>query len=388
MLNAPRLDGIDPFAATVRGLTEPDPVRAALRAAGPLVEVVAPAGGPAWIVTDDALAREVLTDPRIVKDPAFAPPGWDRHTAGLEQTAAEQPSLTTLDGPEHTALRRAHAPLLNAQRIRAQSERVHAIARELLTELGARRTVVDLMAGFTTRYPLTVLLDLLGIPLDHVDRAADGCRQMFGDEPGAQGRAIAALSELAACGLDEGGRGLAAELRDRVPAHTTRDQLQYHLFGLIFAGQLTTDASLGVLIARALATGLHRGPADRTDLDALVRDTLRQHPPAPFTLWRFTTTETELAGTRLPARAPVLVDIQGINTDPARSAGPDLTFGAGPHFCIGAQLAHLELRAVVAVLRTDFPDARLTVPFTELRLTGIGGLQGSRLTALPVALHG
>ncbi|WP_206740161.1 hypothetical protein [Streptomyces lydicus] len=104
MLNARRLDGINPFAATVRGLTEPDPVRAALRAAGPLVEVDAPAGGPAWIVTDDALAREVLTDPRITKDPAFAPPGWDRHTAGLEQTAAEQPSLTTLDGPEHTAL--------------------------------------------------------------------------------------------------------------------------------------------------------------------------------------------------------------------------------------------------------------------------------------------
>ncbi|WP_406477311.1 cytochrome P450 [Streptomyces platensis] len=388
MRNAPYLDGIDPFAATVRGLTEPDPVRAALRAAGPLVQVDAPAGGRAWIVTDDALAREVLTDPRIAKDPAFAPPGWDRDTAGLEQTAAAQPSLTTLDGPGHTALRRAHAPLLNAQRIRAQSGRVHTLARQLLTELAAGRTTVDLMAGFTTRYPLTVLLDLLGIPLDRVDRAADSCRQMFGTEPGAQGRAIAALTGLAAAGLGEDGRGLAAELRDRVPAHTSPDQLRYHLFGLIFAGQLTTDAALGVLIARALATGRHRDTADRADTDALIRETLRQHPPAPFTLWRFTTAETELAGTRLPARAPVLVDIQGISNDPARSPGPDLVFGAGPHFCIGAQLAHLELHAVAAVLRTDFPDARLTVPFTELRLTGIGGLQGSRLAALPVALHG
>ncbi|WP_432142995.1 cytochrome P450 [Streptomyces sp. bgisy084] len=388
MRHAPHLDGIDPFAATVRRLTDPDPVRAALRAAGPLVQVDAPAGGRAWIVTEDALAREVLIHPRIAKDPAFAPPGWDRHTAGLEQTAAEQPSLTTLDGPGHTALRRAHAPLLNARRIRAQSGRIHTIARRLLTALGAGRTTADLMAGFTTRYPLTVLLDLLGIPLDRVDRAAEGCRQMFGTEPGTQGRAIAALAELAAAGLDRDGRGLAAELRDRVPAHTTRSQLQYHLFGLIFAGQLTTDAALGVLIARVLATGLHRAPADRADLDALIRDTLRQHPPAPFTLWRFTTTETELAGMRLPARAPVLVDIQGISTDPARSPGPDLVFGAGPHFCVGAQLAHLELRAVASVLRTDFPDARLTVPFTELRLAGIGGLQGSRLTALPVALHG
>lgn len=84
----------------------------------------------------------------------------------------------------------------------------------------------------------------------------------------------------------------------------------------------------------------------------------------------------------------MLVDILGINTDPARSPGPDLTFGAGPHFCIGAQLARLELRAVVTVLRTDFPEARLAVPFGELRQATIGGLQGSRLTTLPVALHG
>ncbi|MGW7019200.1 cytochrome P450 [Streptomyces decoyicus] len=388
MLNAPHLDGIDPFAATVRGITAPDPVHAALRAAGPLVQVDAPAGGPAWIVTDDVLAREVLADPRIVKDPACAPPGWDRHSAGLEQTAAEQPSLTTLDGPEHAALRRAHAPLLNAKRIRAQSDRVHAIARELLTELAAERTVIDLMAGFTTRYPLTVLLDLLGIPLGEVGRAADACRRMLGNEPGDQKRAIDALTALAASGLGDGGRGLAAELRDRAPAHTTRDQLQYHLFALIFAGQLTTDAALGTLIARALANGPRPAPSDEEGRDDLVDETLRQHPPAPFTLWRFTTTELALAGIRLPARAPVLVDILGINTDPARSPGPDLAFGAGPHFCIGAQLARLELRAVVTVLRTDFPEARLAVPSGELRQATIGGLQGSRLTALPVALHG
>ncbi|GAA3473060.1 cytochrome P450 [Nonomuraea roseola] len=381
MHDAPRLDDIDPFAATTRGITEPDPARTALRAAGPIVRMEAPAGGPVWIVTEEALAREVFADPRIVKDPAFAPPAWD-HTAGLERTAAEQPSLTTLDGPDHTALRRAHAPLLNARRIRAQSDRVHAIARELLTELAADGPVVDVMAGFTVRYPLTVLFDLLGLPLDLVGEAMDACRRMSADDPADQGRAIADLADLAAAGLADGVQGLAAELRDRVPPETTREQLQYHLFALIFAGQLTTDASLGFLIARVLA--------DDSELpsDDLVRETLRLNPPAPFTLWRFTTTEIELAGVRLPARAPVLVDIQGINTDPARSPGPDLTFGAGPHFCVGAQLAQLELQAVATVLRTDFPDARLTVPFADLRQTCPGNILGTRLATLPVALRG
>ena len=370
---------LDPFAATTRGITEPDPVRDALRANGPLVRVRAPAGGPAWIVTEDALARRVLTDPRIAKDPAWAPLDWDPRIAGLEQTAAEQPSLTTFDGPDHAQLRRAHAPLLSAARIRDQSDRVHEIARRLLTEAAGDK--VDLMADFTTRFPITVLLDLLGIPLDRVDAATDACRRMLSPDPGDQGMAIGALAELAADGLGEGSHGLAAELRDRLPAQATEDELRYHLFALIFAGQLTTDASLGFLVARALSE-------DFDAVDDLVRDTLRRHPPAPLTLWRFTTTELDLDGVRLPARAPVLVDIQGINTDPARVPGPDLTFGAGPHFCIGAQLAQLELRAVANVLRADFPDARLAVPFAELRQTTLGGIQGNRLVSLPVELRG
>ncbi|WP_218639357.1 cytochrome P450 [Streptomyces sp. IMTB 2501] len=144
----------------------------------------------------------------------------------------------------------------------------------------------------------------------------------------------------------------------------------YHLFALIFAGQLTTDAAPGTVMAPALADRPHQPSADEGSIDELVRDTLRRHPPAPFTLWRFTTTEIELAGTRLSPRAPALVDIQGINTDPARSPGPDLAFGVGPHFCIGAQLAQLERRAVTTVLRTDFPEACLAIPLAHDDDTG------------------
>lgn len=151
---------------------------------------------------------------------------------------------------------------------------------------------------------------------------------MLGDEPGEQKRAIDALTALAASGLGDGVRGLAAELRDRAPAHTTRGQLQYHLFALIFAGQLTTDAALGSLIARALTDGPRTAPPDEGEGTNWSTRRCGSTRSAPFTLWRFTTTELVLAGTRLPARAPVLVDILGINTDPARSPGPDLTFGS------------------------------------------------------------
>jgi cytochrome P450 len=351
---------LDPFATTVRRIDEPG-TAAALRAAGPIVRAEAPAGGPVWIITEEVLARRALTDERLVKDPAHAPPSWDRWAAGLEPTAAEQLSLTTLDGPAHAALRKAHAPLFAARRIQGWAARIAVIAREQLAALDGP---VDLMADFTTRFPLTVICELLGVPADRVDQAVAACTRMGNYGPSEFAAVLAAFADLAT----------AAELRDRVPDGTTDQELHYLLFGLIFASQITTDAALGFLVARALGD-----PSDD-----LVGEVLRQHPPAPFTLWRFTRTEVELGGMRLPERAPVLVDIAGINT---AGNGADLTFGAGPHYCIGAQLAQLELRAVAEVLAADFPGARLAVPYAQLRRVD-RGMQGSRLVELPVLLRG
>lgn len=370
-----------PFAAGTRGLDQRCPAHVALLDAGPVVVAEAPAGGPVYVVTDNELARAVFVDPRIGKDPAMAPPGWTRLTAGLEPTAGEQPSLTTLDGDAHTVLRRAHSPLLTARRMAEFTDRIARIARDLLTEAAAT-DVVDLTADFTTRYPLAVLCEVLGIPVDRVDAAAAACRGMYSPDPADVGRAMGTFAALAAAGLAEGRTGLAADLRDRVPAGTSTEDLHYLIFTLLFAGQLTTDPAAGFLVARLL-----NGEGEGSTSEDFVRDVLRRHPPAPFSLWRFTTEDIDLAGTPVPAGSPVLVDIEGIDIAPGRPAGPDLSFGAGPHYCTGAHLAQLELRVLVDVLREHFPAARLDVPFADLRQTRARGINGSRLDALPVRLR-
>jgi cytochrome P450 len=370
---------IDPFAVADRGITDDRPTHAALRAHGPLVRIDAPAGGSAWVVTEDALARQVLTDPRFAKDPALAPEQWDPAQAALEPPAAAQTSMTTADGPVHTGLRKAHAPLFSARGMGEHYDRLTAIARELLTELADGPA--DLATDFTTRFPVTAICDLLGVR-DYGERAGAACHAMFTAE--AEG-AFGTFMELAGCALTERGENLATALRDRLPADTSENDLRYFVFLIVFAGQITMDSSLGFLIAHLL----HERPdlPDRRALDAYVQQNLRLHPPAPFTLWRFTTTEVELAGVTLAPRSPVLVDLAGITLDPRRPAGPDLVFGAGPHFCVGAQLAQLLLRAAADVLTHDFPDARLAVPFDELRQRDFGGTQGSHLTKLLVELH-
>lgn len=367
--------GTCPFTAGTRRPDEPYPGREALRSAGPVVLAEAPAGGPVAIVTTAALARDVLHDPRIVKDTAWAPPGWDPRAAELEPTAARALSLTTTEGAPHAALRRAHAPMLSLRRTRVRRGAMRDTARELLAGLG--EGPVDLMDDFTTRYPLAVVGDLLGVPRAMLDDAVEACRRMFGDDADVAA-AMGGFARLAATAMQHD--GLARELRERLPADVTDEQVHYLLFTLLFVGQLTTGPALGFVLARVLAEG---GARDGNTA-ALVDDVLRRDPPAPFTLWRFTAQEVELAGVVLPPRTPVLVDVAGTADDPDAGPGPGLAFGAGPHLCAAVHLARAELVAAVDVLVTDFPDARPTVPATDLRRLDPGGIAGSRLAALPV----
>ncbi|MBN9756236.1 putative cytochrome P450 hydroxylase [Pseudonocardia sp. Ae406_Ps2] len=362
-----------PFTARTRSLSEPDPAPAG----GPVVRTTLPGGPAVWVVTEEALARRVLTDPRFAKDPALAPPG----VTDLEPPAVERLSLTTADGAGHARLRRAHAPLLSARALAPYAGRIRSIAAGLLDGLGPGE--VDLTEDVTIRYPLAVVLEVVGAPPGLLDDAVDACRAMWSPDPAVAGAAFGRLQAIGTAAVTDGtGDGVAAGLRAALP-DLDDAQVGYLVFGLVFGGQLTTDAALGYVVAHALDSGLAGRTAD--ELDALVTEVLRVHPPAPYSLWRFARTAVDLAGRALPAGAPVLVDIRGIDARPTQ--GHPLTFGHGPHFCAGAHLARLELRTMLEVLRDDFPDARPTVPATGLVEVHPGGSGGPRLAGLRVHLR-
>ncbi|MGH3824729.1 MAG: cytochrome P450 [Pseudonocardiaceae bacterium] len=411
MSAAPRV-GVDPFTCPVQSIQRKPEVHDALRKGGPIVEANAPAGGPAWVITEDSLARQVLVDPRFIKDPELAPASWHGVEDGLDFPAPElRPfTLITVDGEDHRKLRRIHGPAFNPRRLSASSERIAGITRDLLTELAQSSEQAgeptELIGGFAYHFPLLVICDLLGVPVTDpvMVRTVISTQKAIalgtaGDEepdPAALEKVLGQTVQAAR----EGGRdSMTRVLYERVCAEfgdVPDEYLIYMIIGLIFAGHDTTGSFLGFLLAHVLAG--HLDPdADADAVTDFIDETLRLHPPVPYTLWRFAATDLEIAGVWLPRGAPVLIDIEGINTDSRchrdphtlrldRGLSPRLTFGNGPHYCLGEQLALLESTTMIQVLRSEFPAARLAVPFEELRW-GRKGAQTARLTELPAWLR-
>ncbi|MFD0533043.1 cytochrome P450 [Actinomadura luteofluorescens] len=144
---------------------------------------------------------------------------------------------------------------------------------------------------------------------------------------------------------------------------------------LLIAGHGPTMNQLArcvyALLARPeLYAALHRDP----DLVApAVEELLRTVPSVPVGTPRLALRDVEIGGVPIPAGSTVAVSALAANHDPALFPDPEmtdlgrtdnkhLTFGHGPHFCIGAQLARTEMRTALAALVRRFADLRLAVP--------------------------
>ncbi|SOD75012.1 cytochrome P450 [Jatrophihabitans sp. GAS493] len=164
---------------------------------------------------------------------------------------------------------------------------------------------------------------------------------------------------------------------------------------LLAAGIATTAVAIGTGIARLMWSGavLRSMLASEQTASLLVEELLRHHPPAPFSPWRFTRAAVEVDGTVIPANSVVFVLLAAANRDPAVFADPDelrpgrstsghLSFGQGPHYCIGAHLARHEVTIALQMLFDRLPHVRPAVPYTDIAWRGL--LFDRTMNAFPV----
>jgi cytochrome P450 len=373
-----------PFPFTAPNPFEPPPEYAALRASQPVVQVALPGGACAWLVTRHEDNRALLADARLSRA-ATAAAGAPR----LQPIPPDPRSLITMDPPEHTRLRRLVARAFTSRRAEGLRPRVQEITDDLLDAMIAGGSPGDLVAQLAQPLPMAVICELLGVPYEDRDRFlawADIVLSMTAYSP-PQVRAAR--------------DGLNAYLAQLVAAKHRRpgDDLLSALVGVEEEGDLLTEEELVTLGSTLLTAGFHttsnqivlscacllRHPAQFKQLlgqpellNTAVEELFRYNSlSGSGGLIRIATQDIELGGVRIQAGQAVLPAISSANRDAevfeapdvldlSRSENPHITFGHGAHYCLGGQLARVELQVALGTLLRRLPDVRLAVAESDL----------------------
>ncbi|MEU7314234.1 cytochrome P450 [Streptomyces sp. NPDC007083] len=360
-----------------------------LRARGPAVRVRLPENIGAWAVSDFDWLRELLTDPRVSKDPEQHWSAWRRgeHRQSWARWWVGQSSMLTAYGADHRRLRRLVAPAFSARRIEALAPAIRCRTGELLEEMVATApgASVDLRTAFAHPLPMAVICELFGIPAGDqraVGEVFDLMMNSFDDlerAQTAQADALEIFRRLVAHKREQPGEDLTSALvsaRDEDDgSRLTEQELLDTLFTMVGAGHETTVNLIGNAV-HALLTHpeqlalVQAGSATWSDV---VEETLRWAPSIANLPLRFAVEDIALpdgSGTIregeaiLPAYAAAgrSPDKHGPDAhvfDLTRAEPEHLAFGHGVHFCLGAPLARMEGRIALSALFERFPRLRL-----------------------------
>jgi cytochrome P450 len=379
------------------------------RARCPVQRVRLADGHPAWVVLGYDAVRKALNDPRISKDmlAALAEVG-DVVAEGLPGPEFSRHMLN-VDPPDHTRLRRLVSRAFVPGRIAALEPAIRAIASSLLDELDAAGpgAIVDLVEGYAYPLPFGVIGELLGIPAADRPRLHAWFQVLLsgwaGDPPAEAVQAsdgiVAYLRELVDAKRRSPADDLVSVLVAAEDGALTTQELLSSLFQLVVAGHDTTASLIGNGVVALLdhPSRLQALLADPGRVPAAVDELIRFTAPVPHATFRVTTEPVTLGGVTIPAHEQVLVCLGAANRDPerfpapdvldiGRSDGPNLGFGHGIHYCLGAPLARLEARVAFETLLSRYPGLRLAIDRYALAWANGDGLVLRGLVSLPVVL--
>ncbi|MFF9864757.1 cytochrome P450 [Streptomyces sp. NPDC013953] len=363
-----------------------------------------PAGPGFWAVTRHHDVVRVLKDTRTFSSHLGATQIRDPDPADLPFIRR---MMLNQDPPAHGRLRRLVSRAFTPGRTDRFTDAVRTRARELLrtayaTARGSDGTV-DLVRTVTDDYALLNLTDLLGVPKSDRGLLLAWTERVIAyqdpDEPPVLGpdgtpldpRSPAMLREMFAYAQELAAYKRAHPGDDVITslahADLSEGELEMFFFLMTVAGNDTVrSAAPGGFLALAEHPGLQRLlRAGAFRLDAAVEELLRVHPPV-LHIRRTATEDCVLAGQSVRAGDKVVVFHASANhdervfddphrLDPGRSPNPHVAFGDGPHICLGAHFARLQLRVLHEEALRVLPPYTVAAPPRRLVSNFINGLK-------------
>ncbi len=289
----------------------------------------------------------------------------------------ESRSLLELEPPVHTRLR----SLVNRSFLSRQVERLRPMITNLSNRLIDRFETaheVDLLPAFATPIPVIVICELLGVPPDMSQQLLAWSHDMVAMYQARRDAAIEEAAVKATIAFSDFMRGYIAQRRkqprddllseliraEEQGAKLTEDELVTTAVLLLNAGHEATVHAIGNGIKCLLEHNVRDGIGE-----GHIEETLRYDAPLHL-FTRYALEDLDYAGIKFRKGETVGLMLGAANRDPGRFPAPDrfiperepnpqVSFGAGIHFCIGAPLARLEMQIAMPLLFQRLPKLRL-----------------------------
>lgn len=337
-----------------------------------------------WVLTSYDACALVFRSPQfgqgdaaelVRQDPRFE---WSTVLQSLGQM------MVFMDPPDHTRLRRIVSRVFSPKVIEQLRPYVQQVVDDLLEPLTG--TEADLVTQFSDLIPVTVICELLGVPHDDHEQCRAWSEEIaLAIEPVVPDEYLR-RADAATNAYQQYFGALIAEKRER----PTDDLLTLLIRAEDHGDQLTNAelVAMATLLLGAgfettrngIAGGIHALLSHPTELAQfrddpsldrqMVDEVLRFVSPNQTAVARFALQDVDVFGTKVPKGAVMAPVIAAANRDPSRFADPHrldldrpdnlpLTFAPGPHLCLGAPVARLEVELALATLVRRFPHLEL-----------------------------